>query len=44
VKKPLLLTKFGRLDCLNNIYPDIKELTPGIDGQFIPAEEQEVYP
>jgi hypothetical protein len=36
VQKPEALTIFGRSDC--NINLDINDLTPTIDGQFIPAE------
>jgi hypothetical protein len=33
------LTTIGRSDYLNNIYLDIKELTPAMDGQFTPAKD-----
>ena len=35
---PAALTIFGRSDCNNNINLDINDLTPAIDGHFIPAE------
>jgi hypothetical protein len=38
LQKPETLTTFGRSECNNNIYLDIKELTLAIDGQLIPAE------
>jgi hypothetical protein len=38
VKKPAPLTTFGISECINNIYLEIKDLTPAIDGQLILAE------
>jgi hypothetical protein len=38
MQKPEVLTISGRSDCNNTINPDINDLTPAIDGQFIPAE------
>ena len=38
MQKPDILTTFGQSDCINNIYLDIKDLTPATDGQLIPAE------
>jgi hypothetical protein len=38
MQKPGLLTTIGRSDYLNYIYLHIRDLTPAIDGQFIPAK------
>jgi hypothetical protein len=38
VQKPGVLTTFGGSDYNNNIYLNIRDLTPTIDGQYIPAK------
>jgi hypothetical protein len=37
MQKPEALTTFGQLNRINNIYLEIKDLTPTMDGYFIPA-------
>jgi hypothetical protein len=41
LQKPQVLTTFGQSDCINNIYLEIKDLTPAIDGQLILAESDQ---
>jgi hypothetical protein len=38
LQKPEALTTFGQSDSINNIYPEIKDLTPAMDGQYFPAD------
>jgi hypothetical protein len=38
LQKPEALTTFGQSDCINNIYLEIKDLTPAMDGQYFPAD------
>jgi hypothetical protein len=38
VQKPEALTTFGQSDSINNIYPEIKDLTPAMDGQYFPVD------
>jgi hypothetical protein len=42
VQNPEALSIFGQADCNNIINPDINDLTPAIDGKFIPAESDQV--
>ena len=38
MQKPEGLTTFVKADCINNNYHDIKNLTPAINGQYLPAD------
>jgi hypothetical protein len=38
MQKPEAVTTFSQSDCINNIYLEIKDLTPAMDGQYFPAD------
>lgn len=44
MENPVTLTTSGQSVCINNIYLDIKDLTPAIDGQLIPASPPSAPP